>query len=55
MIRSHLSPPSTFSATFWDLLPFLCACGLALIFASLLVLLVEDNSKEGKAFGEQQL
>ena len=32
MIRSNLSPPPTFPATFWDLVPFLCAVGLALIF-----------------------
>jgi len=47
-------PAPTFLATFWDLLPFLCACGLAPLFASLLVLLVGGNSNNSKVFGEQQ-
>jgi hypothetical protein len=54
VIRSNLSPPPTFPATFWDLVPFLCAGGLALIFTALLVLLVEDDSNDSKLLGEQQ-
>jgi len=54
MISTNLSPPPTCSVTFWDLLPILCACSLALIFTSLLVLLVEDNSNDSTVFGEQQ-
>jgi hypothetical protein len=53
MIRSNLSPPPTFPATFWDLVPFLCAGGLALIFTALLVLLVEDDPNDSKVLGEQ--
>jgi hypothetical protein len=54
VIRSNLSPPPTFPATFWGLVPFLCAGGLALIFTALLVLLVEDDSSDSKLLGEQQ-
>jgi len=54
MIKSNLSPPPTFPATFWDLVPFLCAGGLALIFTALLVLLVEDDPNDSKGVGEQQ-
>ena len=54
MIMSNLSPPPTFPATFWDLVPFLCAGGLALIFTALLVLLVEDDSSDRKVLGEQR-
>ncbi len=54
MIMSTLSPPPTFPATFWDLVPFLCAGGLALIFTTLLVLLVEDDSSDSKVLGEQR-
>jgi len=50
----QVEPLLTFSATFWDLLPFLCACGLALIFTSLLVLLVEDSSNDSTVLGVQQ-
>jgi hypothetical protein len=54
VIRSGRSPPLTFPATFWDLVPFLCAGGLTLIFTALLVLLVEDDSNDSKLLGEQQ-
>ena len=37
-----------------DLLPFLRAGGLALIFTSLPVLLVEDNSNDSTVLSEQQ-
>jgi hypothetical protein len=54
VIRSSLSPPS-FPATFSNLVPSLsCAGRLALTFTELFVLLVEDDSKDGKALGEQQ-
>ena len=53
MVGSNLSPPPTFLATFWDLVPFLCAGGLALIFTALLVLLAEDDSNDSKVLGEQ--
>jgi hypothetical protein len=54
VIRSNLSPPPTFPATFWDLVPFRWAGGLALIFTALLVLLVEDDSNDSKLLGERQ-
>jgi hypothetical protein len=54
MIRSNLSRPPTFPATSWDLVHFLCAGGLALIFTALLVLLVEDDSSDSELLGEQQ-
>ena len=54
MIWLNLSPPSTFPAIFWVLLPFLGAGGLALIFSSPLVLLAEGHSNNSKVFGEQQ-
>ena len=54
MIMSNLSPPPTFPATFWDLVPFLCAGGLALIFTAILVLLVEDDPNDGKVLGGEQ-
>jgi hypothetical protein len=55
MIKSNLSPPPTFPATFADLVPFLCAGLLALIFTALLVLLVDDDQTDGKLLGESQL
>jgi len=54
MIRSNLSPPPTYPATFRDLVPTLCASGYTLIFIALLVLLVEDDRKDSKVLGEQQ-
>ena len=48
MIRSNLSPPPIFSATFYS------SSALALIFTSVLVLLVEDNSNDSTVLGEQQ-
>ena len=53
MIRSNLSPPPTFPATFWDLVPFLCAGSLALISTALLILLVEDDSSDSRVHSEQ--
>jgi len=51
----QLGPPHpTSSKTFSDLVPILCAGGLALIFTALLVLLVEDDSNDSKVLGEQR-
>jgi len=52
-IRSSLSRPS-FLATLSDLAPILCAGRLALIFTALLFLLIEGDSSDSKALGEQQ-
>ena len=54
MIRSNFFSPPTWPPTLWDLIPFLCASGYALIFTALLVLLVEDDSNDSKVLGEQQ-
>jgi hypothetical protein len=53
MVRLNLSPPQTFPATFWDLVPFLYVGSLALVFTAFLVLLAEDGSNESKVLGEQ--
>jgi len=50
-----MSPHSPrFSATFWNLLPFLWAGAFALIFTSHLVLLIEGDSNDSTVLGEQQ-
>ena len=54
MIRSSLSSPPAYPATFWDLVPFLCASGYAPNLPALLVLFVEDDSNDSKVLGEQQ-
>ena len=48
------SPPPILPATFWDIVIFLCAGGLALIFTALFVLFVEDDPNDSKNHGEQQ-
>jgi hypothetical protein len=45
-------PAATLPTTFLDLVPFLCAGGLALIFTALLV---EDDPTDGEVLGEQHL
>ena len=40
--------------TFWKLVPLLCTGGLALIFTTLYVLLVEDDSNDDERLGEQE-
>jgi len=51
---SLLLSPTMIWSNLGDLLPFLRAGGLALIFTSRLVLLVEDNSNDSTVLSEQQ-
>ena len=50
MIMLNLFPPPTF----WDLVPFLCASGLAPTFTALLALPAEDDSNDSRVLGEQR-
>ena len=54
MLKTKVSPPPTLLATFWKLVPFLCTGRLTLIFTTLHVLLVEDDSTNGETLDEQE-